>query len=238
MSTKRTLAALTAAGAVALVGAPGVGPAAAAAPRTLLNGHVSVAAVSGALPVGAGISVIQYCPKGSDLDRAETRAAGEVHDARLSVKNKEYWPAGMVVRYRVAKKLTGKEPALVLTAALCKSRVAASATTLTAKAKVDLRVWGPAPSSVELMDAAVVVVTDDLNADYMFRTSMRAAGVNSHPVALRGAVQAVQESVREGDADAVVAAGLTNRRVARGTFVSMVNNYRFTAHLDRKITVS
>ena len=238
MTTKRTFAALTAAGTVALVGVGGAAPAGAAPARTLLNGHVSVAAVDGALPVGAGVSVIQYCPVGSDLDAAETRAAGEVHDDRLKVASKEYWPAGIVVRYQVAKKLDGKEPAMVLTAALCKTRVAATATTLKAAAKTDLRVWGPAPANVELLNAAVVVVTDDLDADYVFRTSMRAAGVNEHPASLRGAVEAVQESVQDGDDSAVVAAGRTNRQVARGQFTSMVNNYRFTAYLDRKITVS
>ena len=238
MTIKRTLTALTAAGAAALVTAAGVVPAAAAAPRTLLNGHVSIAVVDGALPVGAGVTVIQHCPKGSDLDRGETRAVGEIHDHRLKVASKEFWPAGMVVRYRVAKKLTGQDPAMVLTAALCNTRVAATATTLAAQAKVDLRVWGPAPAHVELLNAAVVVVTDDLDADYLFRTSMRAAGVDSHPAGLRGAVQAVQETVQEKDMTAVVAAGRTNRRVSRGKFISMVNNYRYTARLDRKITVS
>ena len=238
MTTKYTFAALTAAGAVALVGAAGVAPAAAAPARTLLNGHVSVAAVDGALPVGAGVSVIQHCPKGSDLDRAETRAVGGVHDDRLKVASREYWPAGTVTRYRVVKKLDGQEPAMVLTAALCRTRVASTATTLQATAKTDLRVWGPAPANVELLNAAVVVVTDDLDVDYVFRTSMRAAGVNEHPAGIRGAVEAVQESVEDGDVSAVVAAGRTNRRVARGTFISMVNNYRFTAQLDRKISVS
>lgn len=238
MTVKRTFAALTAAGAVALVGVGGAAPAAAAPARTLLNGHVSVAAVDGALPVGSGVSVIQYCPVGSDLDVAQTRVAGEVHDDRLRVASKEYWPAGMVVRYQVASKLDGREPAMVLTAALCRTRVASTATTLQAAAKVDLRVWGPAPASVELLSAAVVVVTDDLDADYLFRTSMRAAGVGQHQASLRGAVEAVQESVQEGDVGAVVAAGRTNRRVARGQFISMVNKYRFTAYLDRKISMS
>ena len=236
MTSKRTFAALTA-GAVALVGVAAAGPATAAPARTLLNGHVSISAVGGALPVGAGVSLIQRCPKGSALDRAETRAVGDFHDDRLKVASKEYWPAGMVVRYRVRKKLTGQDPAMVLSAALCKTRVASTATTLQAAAKTELRVWGPAPAHVELLNAAVVVVTDDLDADYMFRTSMRAAGVNSHPAGLRGAVEAVQETLQDGDDSAVVAAGRTNRRVARGKFVSMVNNYRFTAHLDRKITV-
>ena len=238
MTSKRTFAALTTAGAVALVGVVGAGPAGAAPARTILNGQVSISGVGGALPVGAGVTVIQHCPKGSDLDRPETRAAGEVHDERLKVASKEYWPAGLVVRYRVTKQLTGQEPAMVLTAALCKTRVASTATTLQATAKADLRVWGPAPANVELLNAAVIVVTDDLDADDLFRTSMRAAGVNSHPAGLRGAVQAVQETLQEGDDSAVVAAGRTNRHVARGKFISMVNNYRFTAHLDRKITVS
>lgn len=238
MTVQRTFTALTAVGAAALVTAAGVAPAAAAAPRTLLDGHVSISSVGGALPVGAGISVVQRCPKGSDLDRRETRAVGDLHDDRLRVASKEFWPAGMAVRYRVTQKLTGQDPAMVLTAALCKTRAAATATTLTAKAQVDLRVWGPAPAHLELLNAAVVVVTDDLDADGMFRTSMRAAGVDSHPSGLRGAVQAVQETVQEEDISAVVAAGRTNRQVSRGTFLSMVNRYTFTAQLDRKITVS
>ncbi len=236
MKVTRVLAAATAAGAALIAAAV---PAAAASPKTLLNGHVSVAAVSGALPTGAGISVIQYCPKGSDLDKAETRAVGEQHDARLRVASTEYWPAGMVVRYRVAEPLRADDPALILTAALCKTRVAATATRLSAAAKVDLRIWGPAPAQVELVDSAVVAVTDDLDADYVFRTSMQAAGVNSHHASLRGAVQAVQETIAGEDGlDAVVAAGQTTRKVSRGKFVSMQNHYRFTADLNSRITVS
>ncbi len=233
MKCTRILAMVAAAGAVLV---PAAGSAAAAPARTLLNGHISIGMVDGALPVGAGISVIHHCPKGSDLDEAETRAVGEFHDGRLRVASREYWPAGMVVRYQVTKKMHADDEAMVATAALCKSRVAADATRFTAAAKVDLRVWGPAPREVGLTDVALVVVTDDLNSDYIFRTSMRAAGVDSHPASLRSAVDAVQETLTEGDESAVIAVGRTNRKVGRGEFVSMRNNYRFTARLDEKLT--
>jgi hypothetical protein len=217
----------------------GATPAMSAAPatRSVVGAHVSVAAVGGDLRAGTRVSVIQTCPRGSDLDRVSTRRLGEVHDARLRVASRESWPAGIVTRYRVAKRLSADRPAVVVTAVVCTSRVAASATTATGRAKVDLRVWGPAPARVLLADAVVVAVSDSLAASYVFRTSLAAGGVDAHPASMRNTVRAVQTVLSDADGDAVVAIGETERRILRGRFASMRNNYRYVAKLDEKITV-
>ncbi len=236
MKHVRTAAALVAAASALLVNAA---PATAAPARTVLNGHISMSTVDSRLPVGAGVTVIHHCPVGSDLDKAQTRAVGEFHTDELRVTSREYWPAGVVTRYRVTKAIDPDEGAAALTAALCKSRVSAGATRFAAKAKVDMRVWGPAPRNVTMVNAALVVVTDTLESAYAFRTSMRAAGVDSHPSSVRGAINAVQETIEEKDLglSAVASYGTTDRRVARGDFVSMRNNYRFVAHLNEKISM-
>lgn len=234
MSTARTAAALAAAAAALVVAAA---PAQAAPARTVVDAHVQVAGVAGALPVGAGVSLVQTCPKGSTLDATATRIAGEAHDPRLAVASREYWPAGMVTRYRVAKRLSAADPALVATTAVCRTAVARSATTVDARASADLRVWGPAPAKVDLTDVAVVAVTDRLDSAYVFRSSMKAAGVTSQQQSLSGAVEAVQERIADADGEAVVAEGRTLRTVGRGEFISMKNQYRFVAHLDEKVTV-
>jgi len=215
----------------------GITPAQAAATRTVVGVHVSVAAVGGALNAGTRMSVIQTCPRGSDLDKAATRRLGEAHDARLRVANKEYWPAGMVTRYQVRQRLSAARPALVATSVVCRSKVAATATTASGRAKADVRVWGPAPARIVLADAVVVAVTDDLAAGYMFRTSLRAAGVDRHPASMRRTVAAVQRVFTDADGDVVVAVGETQRRVTSGRFASMRNNYRYVADLDDRITL-
>lgn len=230
MKTVRTLAA-AATGCCALVAV--AAPVAAAPARTLVGAHMSVSGVAGALPVGAGITVIQHCPVGSDLDRAATRAVGEFHDGRLRVASRELWPAGAVVRYRVTRAVRADDPALVATAALCTVRVPAGARTAAGRALVDLRVWGPAPARVGLLNVAFVAVTDDLDSERTFRTSLRAAGVTEHRASLRGAVLAMQEVLEDEDGIAVVAEGETRRTVARGSFVSMQNRYRYSADLTR-----
>jgi hypothetical protein len=234
MRAVRTAAVLAAATGCALAGAGTAAPASAAGAQTLLNMHVSVSSVGGALPKGAGISVIQHCPKGSDLDRTQTRAVGEFHDERLRVRSTELWPAGTVVRYRVAERLSADEPAFALTAAVCRTRVAAGAQSLRVKAKVDLRVWGPAPADVEMVSIPFAVVTDDLDAASGFRSSLEAAGVDEHPEALQDAVDAVQESFSDEGDSFVIATGTTRRKVARGEFVSLRNHYRVTADLTQR----
>ncbi len=240
MKYGRTAAALVAATALVAPAAP----ATAASHKTVVNGHVSGSLVAGALPVGAGITVIQYCPVGSDLDRAATRAARSEHDISehdtrtLRVASREYWPAGLVTRYTVRRAMRAGAETMMFSFAVCKSYTRASATRFAARAKVDLRVWGPAPARVALTNVAFVGVSDDissLEAGRLFRSSIAAAGVDSHPQSLRGAVQAAQQVIE--DADVIVpgvgAAGMTDRKVARGQFVSMRNHYRFAANLTK-----
>jgi hypothetical protein len=234
MRAVRTAAVLAAVTGSALAGAGTAAPAAAASTQTLFNGHVSVSVVSGPLPVGAGISVVQHCPKGHDLDRRQTRAAGEFHDERLAVRSTEYWPAGRVVRYRVVERIGADDATGLMTAAVCRSRVAAKAKTLKVKAKTELRVWGPAPAKVLLLNATVGLVTDDPTLGSAFRTSMAAAGIDEHPRALQGALETLQEEMTEDDPGAVVAVGTTRRKVARGQFVSLGNAYRMTADLTQR----
>lgn len=109
----------------------------------------------------------------------------------------------------------------LLNAALCTSNVAAGATTTTGRAATDLRVWGPAPSRLEVVNATVAVTTDDPDADSVFATVMKAGGVASSTGSLHGPVTAVQRtSQQEGlSAVAVAAVGQTTRRVFRGSFI-------------------
>jgi hypothetical protein len=209
------------------------GTAGAAGTRPVVAAHLSVAAVAGALKAGSGISVIQVCPRGTRLARAATRTVGEFHAGPVRVASRELWPRGMVVRYRVTR--TGRDGALLLTGAVCRSRVGADQTRLRGRAKVDLRVWGPTPRRVELLDAAIVAVADNLRASQVYRTSMRAAGVDESHASVRGTVRAVQQEIRDRDGDIILAAGRTHRSVARGSFVSMQNHYRYTAFLDQRV---
>ncbi len=218
--------------------APAV-PAAAAPHKTVVSVHFSGSDVVGPLPAGAGITVIHYCPLGSDLDRAGTRAAGEYHDTeQLRVASREYWPAGLVARYRLRTRMNAFDSTDVFSAAVCKSYTAAGATRFAAKAKVDLRVWGPAPAKVPMDNIVAVAVADSVSslaAGRLFRSSVRAAGVDSHPKGLHGGVEAVQELIEaEGFiSQGVRVDGVTKREVAPGQFVSMRNHYRFTADLTK-----
>jgi hypothetical protein len=218
------------------------GPAAAAgpAPRTLVSGHVSISAVQGGLPVGATISVLQYCPAGSRLDKAATRTTeaqvDTLLDRHVRLASREFWPAGTVSRYRVVRRVPAGGAVPLLNAALCVSTAPAGAKTVSGRAATDLRVWGPAASRLGLVNATVAVVTDDPDADHVFATAMAAAGVASSQGSLRGAVRAVQEVTQEEGLSAVAAVGTTSRRVTRGRFVSMRNTYSYVSDLTRKIT--
>lgn len=217
-------------------------PAAAGTParRTLVSGHVSISAVQGGLPAGATISVLQYCPAGSRLDKAATRTAeaqvDTLLDRHVRLATREFWPAGTVSRYRVVRRVPTGGVVPVLNAALCVSTVPGTATKVSGRAATDLRVWGPAPSRLNLANATVALVTDHPDADYVFATAMKAAGVASSKGSMRGAVRAVQEVTEEEGLSAVAAVGTTSRRVARGRFVSMRNAYSYVSDLTRKIT--
>lgn len=241
MNTSRTALALTA----TLTAALGVvaAPASGATPvRTLTSGHISISAVSGSLPVGATISVLQFCPARSTLDKAATRdverQVDQALDPRVRLASREFWPAGTVSRYRVTRAVAVDSAVPVLNAALCTSTAATTATTVSGRAATDLRVWGPAPSRLEVANATVAVVTDDPDADHVFATVMKAGGVASSTGSLRGAVTAVQSTAQQEGLSAVAAVGQTTRRVPRGSFISMKNHYNYVSDLNRKITVT
>ncbi len=128
-------------------------PADAATPtRRLLSGHFSLSGVQGALPAGATVSVLQFCPRGSTLDRAATsrveREGDADLDSHLRLASRELWPTGTVSRYRVTSKPAAGDGVVILNAALCASTVSARTRTVTGRAATDLRVWGPAPSKL------------------------------------------------------------------------------------------
>jgi hypothetical protein len=203
-------------------------PGEAAAGRTVTSAHVSLSAVVGALPAGAGITVVQTCPRGSDLDRRATRAAGEVHDPHLRRASREYWPAGVATRYRVRTSLRGTaDLALTAGVVVCRIHVGAHARVVTGRASTDLRVWGPAPAKVDLLDVTVMATTDPAHPDRLLRTAVRGTGVGSSRGSLRHAVSAVQETFDAQVVGGVVALGTTRRAVPRGRFASMENRYRF-----------
>jgi len=238
----RTALALT----VTLTAALGVlaAPAGAATPaaRTVTSGHISVSAVSGNLPVGATVSVLQFCPARSSLDRAATRAAERQADLALDphvrLASREFWPAGTVSRYRVTRAVAADGAVPLLNAALCTGRAAGAATTVSGRAATDLRVWGPAPARLEVVNATVALVTDEPDADHVFATVMKAGGVASSTGSLRGAVTAVQHAAQHEGLSAVAAVGQTTRRVPRGSFISMKNSYSYVSDLTRKITAT
>ena len=216
-------------------------PATAATPtRRLLSGHLSISAVRGALPAGATVSVLQFCPRGSTLDRAATRRAeaegdGDL-DPRVKVDSREFWTTGTVSRYRVNSKLPPTDGVVLFNAALCSSTVPAGTKVVTGRAATDLRVWGPAPSRLQVQNVTVALVSDDINANFSFATIMRAGGVASSSGSLAGGLQAVQQASRAGGLSRVAAEGETQRSVRLGRFISMKNSYSYTSDLTRKVT--
>jgi hypothetical protein len=237
--SRTTTAVALAAGCTALaLGVPA--PAGAAATRPIVSGHVSLSTVAGALPVGATLSVVEECPRGSRLDRTWTRRAmtGAELDPHVRLAGREYWVAGTVSRYRVVRATTADTPVALADAVICTGSAPARATTVRGRASSDLRVWGPAPSDLLLVNGTAAVVTDDVEARHYFATVVRAGGVASSRGSLAGALTAVQEVVQQGDVGAVAAVGQTSRRVPRGSFVSMRNSYGYVSDLRRKVTVT
>ena len=213
---------------------------AAPAQRTLVNGHVSVSGVEDPLPRGANISVLQYCPAGSRLDQPSTGTVQRqvdrtVLDPRVRLTSRELWPAGLVSRYRVTRSTSG-EPLVLFNLALCTSSVPGDTKMVTGRAATDLRVWGPAPTGLDLVNATAAVVTDRVDSEHVFATAMKAAGAASSQGSLINGVTALQEVVQESEIGAVVAVGQTQRRVHRGTFISMRNTYSYTSDLTDRVT--
>lgn len=215
-------------------------PASAAGTKPLLTGHLSISAVEGSLPAGATVSVLQFCSAGSTLDASGTRQIakelGSDLDRHVRLASREFWPAGTVSRYRVTRRVTAGQPVMLLDVALCTSTVAGTATTVSGRAATDLRIWGPAPARLQLTNATVALTTDDINAEHVFATAMKAGGVASSKGSLPDAVEAVQETTEEEGLGAVAAVGKTKRSVARGRFISMKNSYSYVSDLTKKIT--
>lgn len=208
----------------------------------MFTGHISVSAVQGSLPVGATVSVLQFCSTGGTLAVAATREAENEADAALDrhvrLASREFWPAGTVSRYRVTTPVTAGTPLPLVNAALCTSTSSSVATTVTGQAATDLRVWGPAPAQLKLLNVTVALSTDDLDADYAFATVMKAGGVASSQGSLTHAVEAVQKATQTQGLGSVVTVGQTQRRVAQGRFISMKNGYSYVSDLTKKITTT
>lgn len=217
-------------------------PASAATARTVYTASVSVSGVSGALPVGATVSVLQYCAPGSHLEVAKTRQAeaeaDQELDAHVRLASREFWPAGSVSRYRVVEGVSAADPLPLVNGVLCTGTVAGTATTSSGRGATDLRVWGPAPARLVLVNATVVAASDSLESDDAFATVVTAAGVASSRGSLAGAVQAVQKATQTEGLGSVATVGRTSRRVARGRFVSMRSAYTYVSDLTRKITTT
>jgi len=214
-------------------------PADAATPtRRLLSGHFSLSGVQGALPAGATVSVLQFCPRGSTLDRAATsrveREGDADLDSHLRLASRELWPTGTVSRYRVTSKPAAGDGVVILNAALCASTVSARTRTVTGRAATDLRVWGPAPSKLHVLNATVALVSDNLEADYSYATVMKAGGVASSRGSLTSALRAVQAASQDSGLSQVTAEGETQRSLRHGRFISMRNSYTYTSDLNRK----
>src|SRR5688572_12168249 len=93
-----------------------IGPSAQAAStvsvRTVMYSRVHVTAVAAdqssetaPRPVGATLSIIYICPEGSDLDRTFLNSLGWARNstraAGFRFLSREWWPRGMVTRWRV-----------------------------------------------------------------------------------------------------------------------------------------
>lgn len=242
MTALRTALAVTATLTVALGVTAAPAGAAALPTGPLTSGHVSVSAVSGSLPVGATVSVVQFCPSGSALDRAATREVGleadQELDKRVRLASREFWPAGTVSRYRITRPVAAGSAVPLLNAALCTSPAVAGATKVSGRAATDLRVWGPAPSSLEVVNATIAVVTDDPEADDVFATVMAAGGVASSTGSMQNAVTAVQRTATQEGLSVVAAVGKTTRRIPRGSFISLKNHYDYVSDLSKKVTTA
>ncbi len=225
-STIRTLTRLAAAVAVLAPVAPGT--VSAAATKTVLHSHTSYSQVEGPLSAGARLTVIQHCPQGSTLHRAETRRAGTYYDDdTLTVVNREYWPGAVVTRYRVERPLARAESRVFVSWAFCNSQVASRSTRFAGRAEVDVRLWGASRTGVVIINQVEANVHDG-ETDELFRTAMSASGVDSHPAGRRGALRRTQRTVGvDNHVYGVRATGRTTTTVRPDAFASMRNQYRF-----------
>ena len=219
-------------------------PAVAAEPATkkIVSSHLSASGFDQRMPRGAVVSVIQTCPAGELLDKAQTRARNRELDRQntaepnVRLASRELWIAGLVTRFRVVR--AGGVPTEdgfgLATFAICTRRVPADAKTVTQRASTDVRVWGPAPSGVRLYSFTGVSVFDGsvVQDRSPFVSTLRATGVTPSCGALRGGVRANQQ-VHDSDA-LVFVLGRTRRSIPRGHFSSMRSTYTVTTDLTRR----
>ena len=234
---------LLAATACLAVGAAPMPAAAATGSRSIVTTHLSASGFDEKVPVGSVVSVVQTCPAGSLLDKAETRGFSRELDGILEAEpnvrliGRELWVAGLVARYRVVRR--GGVPTAdgfgVANVAVCTSRVRAGTTTVRGRASTDVRVWGPAPRGVRLFSFTGVRAVDAADAEEKppFRTALRATGTAPSQGALAAAVRARQEADNE-DGALVSTTGTTRRRVLPGQFASMRSNYAYTVDLTKR----
>ena len=144
---------------VSLLAAPTADAAQIVSVRTVMFSTVQVPPVwvwddegvgTGLRPVGATLSIIYICPEGSDLDlpflksldwaRNSTRASG------FRFLSREWWPRGMVTRWRVTSNTDGQ----IRQTIACRERVSAQTNEHISPFSVTLRLWGPVRSSATL----------------------------------------------------------------------------------------
>ena len=213
------------------------------ATKKIVSSHLSFSGFDQRMPRGAVVSVIQTCPAGELLDKAQTRAQNRRFDAEhgaepnVRLASRELWVAGLVSRFRVVRAggVPTKDGFGLLTGAICTRRAPANAKTVTQRASTDVRVWGPAPSGVRLYSFTGVFISDgSVVQDRMpFVSTLRATGVTPSCGALRGGVRAKQE-VHDSDA-LVFVNGRTGRSIPRGHFSSMRSTYTVTTDLTRRM---
>jgi hypothetical protein len=212
--------------------------------------HVSFTGFDARVGAGAFVSVIQLCPAGSRLDKAATRAYSARTDAELQSTvrrvSRELWPTGMVSRYRVLSAATVPQDDGfgLVNAAVCTGQTSTRATSVSARASTDVRVWGPASAGAQLFSVTLAAVTDRpvgaegaSSTDLPYRTAVQAAGVTRSRGALAG-VRAVQRVNDDDGSGSVMTTGTALRAVPPGRFLSMRSSYAYTADLTRRITVT
>ncbi len=227
-----------------MVAAPVAAVAAEPASKKIVSSHLSFSGFDQRMPRGAVVSVVQKCPAGELLDKAQTRAwnrqfgAENAAEPNVRLASRELWIAGLVTRFRVVR--AGGVPTAdgfgMLSGAICTRRVSANAKAVTQRASTDVRVWGPAPSGVRLYSFTGVFVSDGsvFRGQEPFVSTLRATGVTPSCGALRGGVRANQEVQNDSDA-LVFVFGRTRRSIPRGHFSSMRSTYTVTTDLTRRM---
>ena len=225
-----------------MVTAPVSAVAAEPATKKIVSTHLSASGFDQRMPRGAVVSVVQTCPAGELLDKAQTRARNRELDRQntaepnVRLASRELWVAGLVTRFRVVRAggVPTKDGFGLATFAICTRRVPANAKTVTQRASTDVRVWGPAPSGVRLYSFTGVFVSDGsvFRGRQPFVSTVRATGVTPSCGALHGGVRA---KIRRLEGGLFLVQGRTRRSIPRGHFSSMRSTYTVTTDLTRRM---